>query len=158
MVTPDHLNAMPGVDNDAAVLTELSNTIETLQNGVRGYATAADEADDSTLSSLMSELAASRQAVLDDVVRVVAGKGGDIPEDLPGTIPGAIHRGWMQVKAAIAGDDAIVSAALTGEAEATSTLENALDGPVDPEVEAVLRRALLDVEYAKERLQRIESS
>lgn len=134
----------------------IDRAVKTLRDGVDGYRTAAVEVNNPALAALLNELSESRNAAYDTVVTATADAGTDIPED-PGTVAAALHRGWMQIKGALAGDDAIISAALTGESEAAADLNRALESDPTPDIEEALRRALLDVERARERLESLSS-
>ena len=158
MTSRNPVIATPEADGLVSGVSTLNGAIDALQNGVRGYRTAAEEVDDADLAVTFRDLASSRQAVLDDVVRVAALEENAAPTDDSGTMAGAIHRGWMQLKAAVAGDEAIVRSALTGESDATADLSRALESDLAPSVDAALRRALLDVARAKERLERLVAS
>lgn len=136
--------------------TAVERAVKTLRDGVDGFRTAAVEVDNPALAALFNELSESRQVAYNNVVTVLAGTGITIPEE-PGTIAAAMHRGWMQVKGALAGDDAIIKAAATGESEAAADLDRALEATSDTDIEESLRRALLDIERSRERLDSLES-
>ena len=87
----------------------LNTLIHTCRDGEKGFHLAADAVDDSHLRSLFRDLAVQRGQFAveleNEVVRL-----GEVPAT-EGTVRGAIHRGWLNLKAAVAGNDesAIVS-------------------------------------------------
>lgn len=131
---------------------ELDDAVRALQDGVRGYMTAADEVSNSIFAANLRTLAKSRETVLDQLIGVAADETREISEADGGTITGALHRGWMRVKSVVAGDEAIVEAAKTGESEALNRLEKALESGLDPSIEEAIRRAMLDIESALKQL------
>ncbi len=131
---------------------ELDDAVRALQDGVRGYMTAADEVSNAILATNLRKLAKSREAVLDQLIAVAADEARDITEAEGGTITGALHRGWMRVKSAVGGDDAVIEAAKNGEAEAVDRLQKVLDSQLAPKVEEAIRRAMLDIETATKQL------
>lgn len=152
MSSPD-VKPLPGGPNPPYDTTALEGAIDALMNGVRGYAVAADEVADPALGALLRSLGDSRKQVFDDVVRVSASEVRVTPEDDSGTVPGAVHRGWLKAKGAVAGDEAVIAAALTGEEEAVDDLEDALASGMPEPVEEAVRRALLEVQRAKQQLE-----
>ncbi len=131
---------------------ELDDAVRALQDGVRGYMTAADEVSNAILATNLRKLAKSREAVLDQLIAVAADEARDITEAEGGSITGALHRGWMRVKSAVGGDDAVIEAAKNGEAEAVDRLQKVLDSQLAPKVEEAIRRAMLDIETATKQL------
>ncbi len=134
---------------------DLSKVFEALENGVRGYETAAQETSDPVVTALLRDLGRRRETARADVVRVAAEELSAEPEGLRGTVPGAIHRGWIKLEGAVAGDQAIVESAITGEEEAIDDLEAALDQPLPEAVADAVRRALDEVHRAVDELRRV---
>lgn len=102
---------------------------ETLRDGERGFADAADKVRDSehpewaeTLQRLSQQRAGFRREIVD----LGHQYGDDVDES--GSIAAAVHRGWLSLKDALSGDDAgaVLTAAVTGEDHAVSEYEKAL--------------------------------
>lgn len=103
--------------------------VETLEDGERGFAQAADKVRDdehpewaSTLQRLSDQRAQFRR----EIIELGHAYGDDVDES--GTVAAALHRGWLSLKDALTGDDteAVLNAALTGEDHAVSEYEKAL--------------------------------
>lgn len=103
--------------------------VETLRDGERGFADAADKVRDSehpewaeTLQRLSQQRAGFRREIVD----LGHQYGDDVDES--GSIAAAVHRGWLSLKDALSGDDAgaVLTAAVTGEDHAVSEYEKAL--------------------------------
>jgi uncharacterized protein (TIGR02284 family) len=142
---------------DAALdLGALEKALEAIENGVRGYEAAAEAAESTDVKNTLTELGEARANTLERLTRV-AGDDAHVEPDGGGTVPGAAHRGWIKVKGALAGDEAIVEAAITGEAEAKSDLENSLEMAMPESVADVVRSALDEVTAALQRLESLNS-
>ncbi|WP_404390159.1 PA2169 family four-helix-bundle protein [Humibacillus xanthopallidus] len=104
--------------------------VETLKDGERGFASAAEKLRDSdhpawatTLQGLCEQRAGFRR----EIVALGDAYGDDVDES--GSAVAALHRGWISLKDALTGDDAgsVLGAAVTGEDHAVSEYEKALE-------------------------------
>ena len=103
---------------------DVLNDLITINNDrIQGYETAMDETMEQDLKSLFSELKQTSQTCKQELVQEVIKLGGT-PED--GTrMDGKIYRIWMDVKAAVTGNDrkAILNSCEYGEDVAVHTYE-----------------------------------
>lgn len=106
----------------------INNLIEINNDRVEGYETAAKETDSAELQTLFANLKSTSARILPDLRQEVTRLGGT-PEE--GTrVTGKFFRAWMDVKAALTGNDrhAILSSCEFGEDKAqeayTDVLEN----------------------------------
>ena len=134
--------------------TVIDDAIETLVNGVRGYESVAERAESPAVRDLFTRLAGSRKEALDDVVKAAADARIDV--DVDGTVPGALHRAWIAVEGAVAGDQALVESAQTGESHAAEELDTVLAEELPEQVAEALRKALADVASARQVLESVE--
>lgn len=123
--------------NVTAVLNDL---VETSKDGERGFRKAAEDAHDAQLKSLFVSRAddCSRGArELQDLVQRLGGK----PET-GGTVSGALHRGWTDVKSAVAGrdDHSILADCEKGEDVAKKRYHDALDKELPADVRIVVEK------------------
>src|SRR5205807_5390161 len=88
---------------------------------------AADHVKDPSVKSLFVELASQRAQFAADLLPYAQRPGG--AEAADGTTRGALHRGWMAVKAALSGssDRAIITEAEHSEDPALAGYEHALE-------------------------------
>lgn len=113
------------MENDNRIAT-LNSLIEINNDRVEGYETAAKETDSAELKGLFSELKSTSNDNLSELRAEVAALGGS-PEE--GTrVTGKFFRTWMDVKAALTGNDrhAILSSCEFGEDKAQEAYEDAL--------------------------------
>lgn len=113
--------------NDKAV-SVLNSLIETCKDGEKGFREAAEGLKSADVKTRFLEHSRERARMAADLQAEVRRLGGD--PDKGGSLSGSIHRGWMDLKAALTGHDdhAIVSEAERGEDVAKKAYETALKG------------------------------
>ena len=114
------------MSDDAKAAKEL---VETLKDGERGFAEAADKLRDGEhpeWATTLQRFSEQRAGFWREIVDMGHAYGDDVDES--GTVAAAVHRGWIALKDAVTGDDAeaVLKAALTGEDHAVSEYEDAL--------------------------------
>ncbi|WP_407691552.1 PA2169 family four-helix-bundle protein [Robbsia andropogonis] len=127
-------------DIDKTVNTILNDLIEVSKDGEQGFRQAASGAHDSQLKALFSECAADCARAATELQGVVTLHGGK-PES-SGSVAGALHRGWMQIKAAAGSNDdtAILEEVERGEDSAKTHYRKALDRDLPADVRALVER------------------
>ena len=113
------------MQNEKAI-SVLNNLIETCKDGERGFKTAADGLSNADIKSRFMQYSRERGQMSSELQAEVRRLGGD-PEK-SGSMAGALHRGWLDIKSAVTGKDdhAIVAEAERGEDVAKSTYEGAM--------------------------------
>ena len=114
------------MSDDAKAAKEL---VETLKDGERGFAEAAEKLRDGEhpeWATTLQRFSEQRAGFWREIVDMGHAYGDDVDES--GTVAAAVHRGWIALKDALTGDDAeaVLKAALTGEDHAVSEYEDAL--------------------------------
>jgi uncharacterized protein (TIGR02284 family) len=115
------------MSDDEKVAKEL---VETLKDGERGFASAAEKLRDSDRTewaATMQRLSEQRAGFRREIVEMAHDYGDDV--DASGSATAALHRGWISLKDAVTGDDAgsVLGAAVTGEDHAVSEYEKGLE-------------------------------
>ena len=118
----------------------LNDLIETSKDGEYGFRTSAEHlrnAESKALFERRAEECREAAAVLQALVMRLGGKAED-----SGTVAGAAHRGWVAVKATLAGytDKAILEEAERGEDTALATYRTALEEDLPQDVRDVIER------------------
>lgn len=108
-------------------ISALNNLIEINNDRVEGYETASKETDASDLKSLFADLTSTSNANLSELRAEVATLGG-VPEEGTRTT-GKFFRAWMDVKAALTGNDrhGILSSCEFGEDKALEAYDEVLE-------------------------------
>lgn len=121
----------------------LEDILETLEDGKKGFTQAAEkltETQRQDLAGRMREFADQRSSFTAEIRTLAAQLGIDLDES--GSMAGALHRGWMSLKDALASDEtaAVLAAAETGEDHAKSEFTKALDEDLPEEVRTLIAR------------------
>lgn len=104
----------------------LNELIETLKDGQKGFAAAAEDVERVDLKALFQDLSSQRERFSAELQAMVVRTGNE-PEE-SGSMAGALHRGWINVKAAVASRDdiAILEECERGEDAAVTAYREAL--------------------------------
>ncbi len=134
----------------ASVLNDL---IETCKDGQYGFQSAAETVKSADFKSLFAELSTQRQQYITDLQNFVLGLGEDTEKS--GSLVGTLHRGWIDIKAALSSGDehAILSECERGEDSAVAAYRDALahdDLPVD--VRNLIQHQAAGVQAAHDRV------
>jgi uncharacterized protein (TIGR02284 family) len=118
--------------NPTATLNDL---IETLKEGQEGFRSAAEGAQSPDLKSLFNEYSNQRAQFAGQLQELAKSLGDPDPTDSP-SFASTLHRGWMNLKAAVTGHDdhSILEEAERGEDVAKHAFEDALSADLPPTV------------------------
>ncbi len=144
-------------DNDA-VIALLNSLIETCKDGEQGFKEAAEGVERSDLKSTFYEYSQQRSQYAGVLQGLVRSLGGD-PES-GGSLSGAVHRGWINIKSAVTGQDeaAILNECERGEDVAKEAYESALQTRLPSNVEDVLRQQSQGVQAAHNRIRDLRNT
>ncbi len=143
-------------DHDG-LISVLNNLIATCKDGQDGFQTAAEGIKRSDIKSLFYQYSQQRAQFAGELQAEVRRLGGD-PEQT-GSVAATLHRGWINLKSAMTGEDetAVLAECERGEDSAVSNYQSALttdDLPAD--VRAVIERQYAQVREAHDRIRNLE--
>ena len=146
------------MSDDAKAAKEL---VETLRDGERGFASAAEKLRDSDRAewaTTLQRLAEQRTGFRREIVEMGHDYGDDVDES--GTVTAAVHRGWISLKDALSGDDAgtVLGAAVTGEDHAVSEYEKALEQDLSAGFRGVVSRQHAAVVAARDEVKALQTA
>ena len=146
------------MSDDAKAAKEL---VETLKDGERGFAEAADKLRDGEhpdWATTLQRFSEQRAGFWREIVDMGHAYGDDVDES--GTVAAAVHRGWIALKDALTGDDAeaVLKAALTGEDHAVSEYEDALKMDLSAGFREVVVRQQAAVVAARDEVKALQSA
>jgi len=149
--------AIATMSNENESASTLNGLIETLKDGQKGFATAAADVKDAGVKSTFEKFAAERARLASELQTYVHGMGE--ASEKSGSVAGAMHRGWINLKSALGGGEkAILNEAERGEDEAVKSYEKALEKSLPPGVAEVVRRQYSQVKAAHDQVRMLRDS
>jgi len=140
-------------------ISVLNDLIETCEDGEHGFTTAAKDGKDAELGRVFSQYAAQRGNYIRELQERVRSLGGD--PDKHGSVSGSLHRGWINLKAALTSDEphAVLAECERGEDAAVANYRNALkEADLDPQTRALIQRQAAGVQEAHDRVKQLRDS
>lgn len=121
-------------------ISVLNELIETSKDGEKGFSLAAQDTKEPELTSVFNEAARSCRVAARELQEQVRALGGKAEEG--GSAKGAVHRGWLSVKATASGRDsgAILEECERGEDYAKARYEEALKHDLPGSVMSMVQR------------------
>lgn len=143
---------------NADVISTLNNLIETCKDGQNGFQTAADGVKNSELKTLFNTYAQQRAQFAGDLQSEVRRLGGD-PEKT-GSVAASLHRGWINIKSAVTGEDesSVLAECERGEDSAVSNYQDALGSELPADVRDVVQRQFTQIKEAHDRIRSLEKA
>lgn len=143
-------------DINTGIADTLNGLIETCRDGETGFRTASEGIEDPTLKRLFESYAQQRADFASELQGVVTRLGKD-PADR-GHALGAVHRGWINIKAAVSGKDeaAIIAECERGEDVAVRNYREALEEELPADIRNTVERQFLQVKEAHDHVRSLE--
>lgn len=144
-----------GADRDE-VIDVLNDLIETCKDGEKGFRDAAGGVSDANLKRLFTSYSQQRAEFATELQREVQRLGGK--PSTGGDAAGALHRGWLNLKDALTGNDdgAIVSECERGEDVAKRKYSEALEKNLPVEVRNLVNRQAIQVKETHDHVRSLE--
>jgi uncharacterized protein (TIGR02284 family) len=146
---------VPSVDEVASTLDRL---VQTCLDGEKGFRAAAGDISDVNLRRLFESYAQQRAEFAAELQQELRRLGRD-PSD-SGHTSAALHRGLMEVKAAVSGrnEGTIISECERGEDVALEAYQAALGAPLSDELRGIVERQLLRIKEAHDQIRSLEQA
>ena len=127
------------MDNED-VVDVLDDLLECSRDGEYGFRTSAERADSPELKSLLERRAQECAIAAAELESAIRSHGGEPSSG--GTMAGALHRGWVSVKAALStyDDKAVLEECERGEDVAVARYNKALENALPPAVRTLVER------------------
>jgi len=140
------------------VISTLNGLIETCKDGQEGFQTAAEGVERSDLKTLFYEFSQQRAEFAGVLQELVRSLGGD-PEQ-SGSTSGALHRGWMDIKSAITGqdDEAILNECERGEDSAKDAYREAMEMKLPANIADIISQQSQAILAAHNRIRSLRDS
>jgi uncharacterized protein (TIGR02284 family) len=156
-ITTDAERLDSTLSNDDIIST-LNGLIETCKDGQEGFKEAAEGVERSDLKSLFYEFSQQRAQFAGELQSIVQQLGGD-PEK-SGSFAGSLHRGWINIKSAVTGQDesAILNECERGEDSAKNNYKDALEEPLPANVAETVNTQYVAVQAAHDRIKALRDA
>lgn len=137
-------------------ITTLNNLIETLKDGEEGFRTAAEGLKDAQVKAQFLEFSRQRGEMVRQLQEEVRRIGGD-PEK-SGSVSGTMHRGWMNIRSLVSGNDdrAIIAEAERGEDVAKQVFADALGADLPPSTMSLVQQQAAQVRSVHDKVRDLE--
>lgn len=136
-----------------SIASILNSLIETCKDGQEGFRAAAEAVKNADFKSLFGELSIQRQQFVTELQALVRVLGEDVEKT--GSIAGALHRGWIDLKSALTSGDehSVLAECERGEDSAVAEYREALEHDDLPQsVRAIIRQQYMGVQAAHDRV------
>jgi len=155
--TRDAATETTALSNDDVIST-INGLIETCKDGQEGFKQAAEGVQNSDLKSTFYEFGQQRAQYVGELQSLVRELGGD-PEN-SGSFSGTLHRGWINIKSAVTGQDdhAILNEAERGEDVAKNAYKEALEQNLPANVLNTVQNQYSGVQTAHDKVKALRDS
>lgn len=134
----------------------LNGLIEVCLDGERGYHAAVADVENSELQGIFQHYEEQRAKFARELRGEVVRLGGE--PTASGTLQGALHRGWMDMKSVVTGASsrAVIAACETGEDSAAAAFELAVDSTIPGETREIVERQAKQIREAHSHMLRLK--
>lgn len=142
----------------ADVIDVLKDLVECSKDGEYGFRACADQVQRADLKQVLLQRADDCRAAAQELNQLVRECGGS-PEE-GGSTMGAMHRGWVTVKATLTtyDDKAVMAECERGEDNAKARYRKALDKPLPPHIRQVVERQMEGVLRNHDQVKRLRDA
>ena len=143
-------------DNHPGLADILREVGKICRDGEEGYRRAADDVDDWQLRSMFLDLSRARGEQADEIDRVVQRFGGE-PVPKGGTVAGALHRSFLDLKAAVTNRNrrGVLDEVARGESFAEAVYDKALRAEMPDDVRQIIQHQHNAVRDSRDRARRL---
>lgn len=140
-----------------ALISTLNQLLDTLEDAHAGYQVAAQGIKDMKLKSALGQIALERKGFGEELREEIVRRGANPPAH--GTVAGALHRGWIQLKElGRAVPAAILEECGRGEAASIRLYKEALAKDLPPAVRKTVALQLDRITAAREKILELRRS
>ena len=142
------------------IISTINDLIETLKDGQEGFRQASEAVKDTQLKTLFSEYSLQRSKFAGELQNEAISLGEHNPENTSSTA-GAMHRAWINLKAAItSGDDhSVLAECERGEDSAVAGYKKAMeDEELSAPVRETISRQFTQVKNAHDRIKALRDA
>jgi uncharacterized protein (TIGR02284 family) len=140
-----------------AVISTLNGLLDALEDGHAGYQVAAQGLKDTKMKRALGQIALERKGLGEELHEEIVRRGA-VPRQR-GTVAGALHRGWIQMKEmGHASAATILEECGRGEAASIKLYKDALKKDLPADVRKIVALHLDKITAARERVMELRRS
>ena len=133
------------------VISTLEQLIETCRDGQNGYRDAAEHIQNSEVRNWFNQQSLERGQFAGELESEVQ-RLGKVDPDRKGSVSGALHRKWFELKEKLGGsDESVLAEVERGEDSAKHTYEDVLKKELPADIRAIVERQAQSVFIAHDR-------
>jgi uncharacterized protein (TIGR02284 family) len=138
--------------------TALNHLIDVCRDGQEGFAAAAKVMQETPLHAELIQYSLQRRGFASDLEAALNAMGET--SQASGSVAGAVHRGWMNLKAAISRNDryAVLAECERGEDSAVSAYREAIRADLGPSIGSLVRSQLEQVQRVHDRIKALRDA
>jgi len=142
----------------SSVASVVNDLIETCRDGQEGFRCAAEDVKNAQMKELFTKYSQQRAGFVAELQKVVARTDKDPETD--SSFLGELHRGWINLKSAVAGGDehAILAECERGEDSAVAEYRKALQTDLPADVVTIVRRQATEVQSTHDRVRDLRNA
>lgn len=136
-------------------IDDLNHLIEINRDAEAGFRTAAENIRNTELETLFGNYSGQHAKFVAELQREIERLGGNYTES--GTVGGALHRGWMDLKSAVSGHSsaAMLTSCQSGEESAVAAYDRATDANPTGQTHTLLTKHRQQIDEFCTRLTRL---
>ena len=140
------------------IISTLNDLIETSRDGEEGFRTCAGGVKNPQLKQMFEQAASRCGQAVSELQAKVRGLGGDLERG--GSVSGAVHRAWVDIKSTITGMDeaAVLTECERGEDVARQAYEEALAKDLPADIRSVVARQYEGVKQHQDRVRQLRNA
>ncbi|WP_338051043.1 MULTISPECIES: ferritin-like domain-containing protein [Ramlibacter] len=135
----------------------LEDLVECCRDGEYGFGESAQQAQRADIRSLLQQRALDCRRAADELNQHIVRLGGSAEDS--GSALGAVHRGWVSVKAKLSthDDKAVLEECERGEDNAVARYRKALQQPLPTDIQAIVERQFRGVQRNHEQVRELRN-
>jgi uncharacterized protein (TIGR02284 family) len=142
------------------IISTINDLIETLKDGQKGFREASEAVKDTRMKSIFSEFSLQRARFAGELQNEAITLGEHNPENTS-SAAGAMHRAWINLKAAITSrdDHAILAECERGEDSAVNEFKKAMEETeLSAPIREIVSRQYAEVKRAHDRIKELRDA
>jgi uncharacterized protein (TIGR02284 family) len=138
----------------------LKNLVQTLHDGQEGFRDAAEHVTDTNLKTTFSRFSLQRARFAGELETELRALGEQDPQKEGTTLSGDLHRGWIDLKAALTSNSehAVLAEAERGEDVAKKAYQDALEQDLPAPLREIISAQAVEIQRAHDEVKLLRDS